>query len=313
MKLIAGTRGSALALAQTDIVIEKLKNAYPEVAIEKKIILTVGDKILDKALDKIGDKGIFVSEIESNLLSGEIDFAVHSMKDMPSEIDERLVITKTPDRTDSRDILVVNPKYNLKEDEILLWLKASKGLKIGTGSKRRKCQLKIINDSIEDVLIRGNINTRLKKLVEEDLDAIVIAAAGIKRLNLVDINVYYFDYDEMIPSPAQGALAIEVKKDNIKLIEMINSLSDEDTNIKVGAERSFMKHINGGCHKPVGAVASLEGDILKIRGIYGDGNCKHIVCDEIEGNKWEFEQIGKSLAEKMILDLERKMGINNDE
>ena len=176
MKLIVGTRGSALAIAQTDSIISLVLDKFPDLEIEKKIIKTKGDKILDKSLDKIGDKGLFVSEIERELLEGTIDFAVHSLKDMPTKISPGLKLAQTPERQDPRDVLVINPKHQLRPEDIMDWLRSSQGLKIGTGSKRRTSQLKRINESIQPMMIRGNIGTRLEKLVSQDLDAIVLAA-----------------------------------------------------------------------------------------------------------------------------------------
>lgn len=301
MNLKVGTRGSKLALAQTEIVIEKLLKLYPEISIEKEVIVTKGDKILDKSLEKIGDKGIFVSEIEDKILKGEIDFAVHSLKDMPTKLNEGLLLMESPQRVDPRDVLIVNPKHNLKHFEIKDWLTNNNGLKIGTGSKRRSVQLKIINDSIQVCMIRGNINTRINKLVDEDMDAIVIAAAGVNRLQLEDdLCIYYFGYDEMIPSPAQGALAIELRSDNNDLINIFNSIVDKENLNGIKAERSFLKNINGGCHIPVGAISVIEDGKLRLTGIYGNEDCSKIIVDEVIGNINDAEEIGKKLASKIL-------------
>ncbi len=309
MRLIVGTRGSELAIIQTDIVIDKIRNLYPDIEIEKKIIITKGDKVLDRALDKIGDKGIFVSEIEKQILCGEIDFAVHSLKDMPTIISEGLLLTKTPNRANPADILVLNSKYNMNHDEIHDWLKNSKNIKIATGSKRRISQLLKINPGIEVPLIRGNINTRIKKMELEDFDGIVIAAAGIERLGLEKkLKIYYFDYDEMIPSPGQGALAIEIRENDSFLRKICDEIADLESDIGVIAERSFIKSIDGGCHMPVGAISEIDGDILRLRAMYGDSECKNIVSAKLEGKKVDAVEIGNELAKilyKKLHDKER--------
>ncbi|MEG0250444.1 MAG: hydroxymethylbilane synthase [Peptostreptococcus sp.] len=280
MKLVAGTRGSELAITQTELVCKSLIAAFPGLEIEKKIIKTKGDKILDKALDKIGDKGIFVKEIERQLIDGKIDFAVHSLKDMPSEIDARLKLVNTPMRADARDVLIVNPKHNIDSKDAMKWLKSSNGLRVGTGSKRRIAQLLMINKSINPIPLRGNIATRISKLESEDMDAIVLAAAGIERLDIKNINVYYFDYDQMIPASGQGALAIEIKKNNTELEKIFESISDRKTELEVAAERSFLKKINGGCHIPVGSISFIENDLFVIRGIFGNEDYTNIVVKD---------------------------------
>lgn len=277
MKLIAGTRGSKLAIAQTKTVCNMLKDKYPHVDIDLKIISTKGDKILHKALDKIGDKGLFVKEIENQLIDGSIDFAVHSLKDMPSEIDDNLKLTMTPNRADARDVLIINPKHSIDTEKIYEWLCKSENLKIGTGSKRRIAQLLKINKKIQPMHIRGNIDTRISKLVSEDMDAIVLAAAGIERLNISNENMYFFEYEEMIPAAGQGALAIEIRKDNRELDKMFSEISDENSELEIIAERAFLKRINGGCHIPVGAISYIENGEFIISGIYGDEEYQNIV------------------------------------
>lgn len=311
MNLIAGTRGSALAIAQTNLVCNMLKKRFPNVEIELKIIKTKGDKILNKALDKIGDKGLFVKEIEHQLIDGRIDFAVHSLKDMPSEINEELKLTKTPNRADSRDVLIVNPKHKIKDDKIIDWLKNSSGLKVGTGSKRRIAQLLKLNKTIIPVPIRGNIDTRISKLVSEDMDAIVLAAAGIERLGIFQDNIYYFSYDEIIPAAGQGALAVEIKRDNEVLDKMFEEISDEIVELEILSERAFLKRVNGGCHIPVGAISYIEKDKFTIYGVYGDEEYKNVVygkkeihlCLENEGVE-KVERLGIELANELISKLQ---------
>lgn len=315
MKLIAGTRGSKLAVAQTDLICNMLKEKFPNIEIEKKIIKTKGDKILNKALDKIGDKGIFVKEIENQLMDGKIDFAVHSLKDMPSVIDENLKLTKTPNRADVRDVLVINPKHQV--EDVMAWLKKEKNLKVGTGSKRRIAQLLKINKNIEIMPIRGNIDTRIKKLVDEDMDAIVLAAAGMERLGIVNENeVYYFEYNEMIPASGQGALAIEIRKDNEELDKMFDEISTDKTEFEIIAERSFLKEINGGCHIPVGSISEIKDGRLYLTAIYGSEDYKKIVSGKksielLDNPKSEdLHKLEKNKNEKINEDYKEYLKIN---
>lgn len=302
MKLIVGTRGSALALAQTDSIIDMILDKFPDLEIEKKIIKTKGDRILDRSLDKIGDKGIFVDEIERELLDGSIDFAVHSLKDMPTKIGSGLKLTRTPLRQDPRDVLVLNSKYKISSDKVMQWLRTSEGLKIGTGSKRRIAQLKKINESIVPVMIRGNIGTRIEKIYKEDLDAIVIAAAGINRLGISGISAYHFSYDEMVPACGQGALAVEVRSEDEYINGILDSLADDQACMEVEAERAFLETINGGCHVPVGAIVNESDDGYYLRGMYGNENCESIVYGQIrfEVGIESARQAGIDLAKVLI-------------
>ncbi|MGP1584568.1 hydroxymethylbilane synthase [Peptostreptococcus stomatis] len=306
MKLIVGTRGSALALAQTDSIISLVLDKFPDLEIEKKIIKTKGDKILDKSLDKIGDKGLFVSEIERELLEGTIDFAVHSLKDMPTKISPGLKLAQTPERQDPRDVLVINPKHQLRPEDIMDWLRSSQGLKIGTGSKRRTSQLKRINESIQPMMIRGNIGTRLEKLVSQDLDAIVLAAAGINRLGMDGLNLYHFSYEEMIPACGQGALAIEVRSNDENTDRIFDFLADDQACMEIEAERTFLEVINGGCHVPVGATVKKVGDKWVLMGMYGREDCSSIVYGQLdfEPSLGGAKKAGQDLASYLIKSLE---------
>ena len=207
MKLVVGTRGSNLALVQTNWVVDQLKKENPGVEFEIKIIKTKGDLIKDLPLDKIGDKGLFVKEIEKSLLDGEIDMAVHSMKDMPSYLPEGLKFAHSPKREDPRDALIFKEGYKSLDD-------LPQGARIGTGSKRRKYQLLKHRPDLEIVPIRGNIETRIKKIETEKLDGVVLAASGLRRAGLDDKIDYYIPTDIMLPAPAQGILALEIREDD---------------------------------------------------------------------------------------------------
>lgn len=240
-----GTRGSKLAISQTQYVQRKLQNAFPQDEFVLEIITTKGDKILDKPLEEIGGKGIFVNEIQEKLISGEIQMAVHSMKDMPAELEPGLTFSKIWKRENTKDVLILREANSLEE--------LPTGAVIGTGSARRARQLEAIRCDLKIVNIRGNIDTRIKKMHEQKLDGIILAAAGLARLNKLDVVTKYFEYNEMIPAPAQGTLAIQLKEDNVELLNKINSLSHEDTHKCVEAERIFLKEIGGDCHLPIGA------------------------------------------------------------
>ena len=248
-----------LAIAQTNIVITKMKELYPEDTFEIEIIKTTGDKNPNVAIDKLGARGAFTDEIEKNLLEGRIDLAVHSMKDMPVEIDERLVFSKALKREDPRDVLICREARGLNE--------LKKGAIIATCSKRRAFQLLKLRPDIEIVDIRGNIDTRLRKLNEpmadgRYMDGIILAAAGLHRLQLKDRITQYFSVWEVVPSPCQGILAVELRADNKKLLDKLNRLSDEDTQRAAEAEREFLRKTGGNCHLPIGAYLDTDNQIL---------------------------------------------------
>lgn len=271
MHIIFGSRGSKLALAQTNEVMNTLKKAFPMHSYSIKIIETTGDRIKERSLDKIGDKGVFVKEIEQQLLGGQIHVGVHSMKDMPSEITEGLCFAKTWVGEDVRDVLL------LKHAKTFADLPA--GAVIATGSKRRAFQLLKLRPDVKIIGIRGNIDTRIQKLKEGTFDGMILAAAGLHRLQLQDEITQYFSIDEMVPACAQGKLALQVKDDNVELLEMLNSFSDTDSELSTKMERAFLAHVKGGCHIPVGACVTFEADEVRMKAILGkeDGSALHVV------------------------------------
>lgn len=289
LKIIVGTRGSKLAIAQTMWVIEKLKKHHSLVEFETKIIKTKGDMDQETRLNKIGDKGVFISAIEEELLAGTIDMAVHSMKDMPSVLTEGLCFAAIPRREDARDALILKKGYQSIED-------LPYGAKIGTGSKRRGYQIQVYREDLQIVPIRGNIDTRIRKLQEEDYDGIILAAAGLNRLGLQEYINYCFPIDDMIPSPCQGILAIEVKVNNHLLLDRLKVLEDPISTIQYQAERAFMKAINGGCQIPMGAYCKVEGSHLRLKGLLGDEEGNHLVIKELCGPIGSEMQIGTELA-----------------
>ena len=276
MKYIIGSRGSRLALIQTKYVQEKLQRAYKEHSFEIEIIKTKGDKIQDKPLHKIGGKGLFVKEIEEKILSGEIHMGVHSMKDMPSTPADGLMFTKAWKREDPRDVLI------LREKEDLLRLK--KGAIIGTGSKRRAFQLLKVRPDLKIVNIRGNVDTRLRKMEEEKLDGIVLAAAGLKRLGMEDRITQYLEADEMISAPAQGVLALEIRKDQKELAKMLDVFSDEETIKEVCAERTFLEEMGGSCHTPAGARCKKTAQGYEMTAMFGNEDGTKQAYTKVCGN-----------------------------
>lgn len=258
MKYLIGTRGSKLALVQANYVRDRLAEEYPLEEFEICVIKTRGDRIQDKPLNQIGDKGLFVKEIEEGILSGRIDIGVHSMKDMPADPALGLMFAMAWKREDPRDVLILRKECSLWD--------LPEGAVIGTGSRRREFQLKRLRPDLRVVDIRGNVDTRLRKMEEEKLDGIVLAAAGLHRLGMQNRITCYLEAEEMISAPAQGILALEIREGETKLLEMLNALSDEETVRAWEAERGFLREIGGNCHVPVGAVlrkVSDEGYQLK--------------------------------------------------
>lgn len=290
MKFKIATRKSKLAQIQTEIVMDILKKKYSSEC-EKVLIETTGDKRLDIALNKIGGKGLFLKEIEKALLVNEADAAVHSMKDVPFDVPKEFEIAAILEREDVRDAFI--SKNNIPFNEL------KKGAKVGTSSNRRAAQLKILRPDIQIVPIRGNIQTRISKIESENLDGIVLAAAGVKRSKLDKLVTCYFPVEDLVPAIGQGALGIETKKKS-ENEKFFNKLDNEDTRICVEAERSFMRTLNGDCHSTIGAYAKkIDEDTISIVGIYMVKN--KLIKKHIKGNKKDYMVLGEKLA-KMILE-----------
>lgn len=292
MQYIIGTRGSALALAQSEQMRCLLAKQYPMHTFTLQVISTKGDRNQMVALDKMDAKGIFVKEIEEALLEGSIHIAVHSMKDMPTQQPTGLCFTKTIMREDARDVFISRtgiPFAQLPAHAI-----------IGTGSKRRKAQLLKLRPDLQIVGIRGNVDTRLRKMETEKLDGIVLAAAGLKRLQLEHIHYEYFPHEMLIPACGQGALAVEVREDNHELLQMLNALANDKQDAEVAVERSFLKEINGGCHTPVGAYCQMENDHLSFSAVYGDEDCQNVHVIHWQRQLSEANQLPKTAAQYLI-------------
>lgn len=287
-KLIIATRKSKLAQTQTEIIMKSLKDQF-NIDSEKLLILTEGDRKLDVSLAKIGGKGLFVKDIELALLDKRAAGAVHSMKDVPYELSEEFEIAAITEREDIRDVLISKDNIPFKE--------LRKGAVIGTSSIRRGCQLKLLRNDLEIVPIRGNVQTRLEKMKSENLDGIILASAGLKRLNEENIITEYFNPKQFIPAVAQGALGIECLKTS-EARDIFRKLEDPNAKLTVEAERSFMKSLNGDCHSLIGAYSEIQGNDLFMIGIYDVGG--RIVKKDILGSKYDNLQLGEKLAKKIL-------------
>ena len=288
MELVLATRKSLLAQTQTETVMKLLKDKV-NIDTKKLLVVTEGDKRLDVTLDKIGGKGLFTKDIEIALLDGRAHAAVHSMKDVPYEMGVDFELTAMPEREDVRDVLVCQKGETLKE--------LRKGAIIGTSSIRRAAQLKALREDINIVPIRGNVGTRLDKMKSEGMDGIILAAAGLKRLGMDEIISDYLNPEIFVPAVSQGALGIECLK-NGDYNDYFRKLDNIDVRITVGAERSFMRELNGGCHSLIGAYARLQGNDMYIIGTYEVNGI--IVKKDILGNKEEYVELGKKLAQKIL-------------
>ena len=287
-----GSRGSKLALWQANWVKSALQSENPSLAVDISVIKTKGDKILDAPLAKVGGKGLFVKEIEEALLNGEIDLAVHSMKDMPSEIPEGLCIGSVPKREDPGDALIS------KNGKPFTELKT--GARIGTSSLRRGSQLLHARSDIEIVPLRGNLDTRIKKLETEDLDAVILAAAGIKRLDLEDRITEILPKRIMLPAVGQGALCIEIRQNDPQIESQVNELNHRETRVAVMGERAMLNRLEGSCQIPIAGYGEIDGDVLTLRGLVSDLTGKKVIRDSIEGDVSNPEEIGITLAERLL-------------
>ena len=290
-KLKLGTRGSNLALWQAFYVAELLK-AKSNLEVEIVVIKTKGDKILDVALSKIGDKGLFTKEIENQLLDYEIDIAVHSLKDLPSVITEGLTIGAVLNRENPNDVLIA--KDGLTIDEL------PSRAKIGTSSLRRIAQLKAYRPDIITVDIRGNIETRIRKMQEEGLDGIILAYSGVKRLNLDHLISEVIDNGVLLPAVGQGAIAIEIRKNDSQIEEVMALINDEETYLTTKAERAFLRTLEGGCQVPIAAYAYIRENKLNISGLVASLDGKVVYKSSLVGNENVAEQLGVDLAKELI-------------
>lgn len=294
VKLIRiGTRGSALALAQAGWVRRKLEERDPGIRVETVTIKTGGDRFLDTPIQAIGGKGIFVKEIEEALLRKKIDLAVHSMKDLPTEITAGLTVAVIPEREDPRDVLVSLGRRSLRD--------LPSGARVGTGSLRRRSQIINYRPDLAAAPIRGNIDTRLKKLDRGEVDALILAAAGLKRIGCESRISEYLSPEICLSAVAQGALGLECREGDA-VTAQIAFLQHLRTAQEVLAERSFLKRLGGGCQIPVGARAWADGERIKIMGVVSDADGHKLFRGELSGQAGKAEQLGRELAERLLQD-----------
>jgi hydroxymethylbilane synthase len=278
-------------LAQANWLKGEIERQRPEAVISLQVIRTSGDRVVDAPLQALGGKGIFTKEIEDALLAGEIDLAIHSMKDLPTELAPGLAVIAVPEREDPRDVLVAPGSASLRELPL--------GARIGTGSLRRKAQLLYYRADLVIVPIRGNVDTRLKKLDGGEVDALVMAAAGVKRIGRAQRIAEFLPDSICTCAPAQGALAVEAR-DDTALREDFEFLNDLPTYLEVQAERALLKRLGGGCQVPVGAHAEIFGELMEITAIVADSGGQQVCRAELAGMAQNAEDLGKALADRLL-------------
>jgi hydroxymethylbilane synthase len=287
-----GTRGSALALAQSRWVAAQISGRDPGCRVELEIIKTTGDKIQNVPLAQIGGKGLFIKEIEEALLSGAVDLAVHSLKDMPAEVPPGLVLGAVPPREDCRDAFISSRYNSLAE--------IPPGGRVGTGSLRRRVQLLHRWPDLEVVPLRGNVDTRLKKMEALGLDALILAAAGLNRLGLAHVYRGCVPETDMLPAVGQGALGLEVRAGDQELRELLAFLEDAPTRVAVTAERAFLARLEGGCVVPVAALGRVAGDTLHLSALISDLDGRRLLKDARTGPAAQAGSLGTELAESLL-------------
>ncbi len=292
-KIVIGSRGSELALWQANFVKNALEKADKNVLVEIRIIKTKGDKILDVALSKIGDKSLFTKELENYLIKRKIDLAVHSLKDLQTQLPEELKLAAVSKRHPVEDVLIARKKKttlgSLKENAV-----------VATGSLRRRCQLLHFRPDIKIVELRGNVPSRIEKFLNSEWDAIILARAGIERLNLKKYISSFISTDEILPAVGQGALGIEIHKENEFVDDLLASIHNEETYKAVLAERALLRRLEGGCQVPIGAFAQVKPNGLHLDAMVGSLDGTLTFRKKIRGSKNYPEQLGKNLANDLL-------------
>lgn len=289
-----GSRKSQLALVQTHWVQAELSRAFPDITFEVSTMETQGDKILNVALSKIGDKGLFTQELEDDMLSGDIDFAVHSLKDLPTNLPDGLMLGCITEREDPADALVVHAQHKDKQLDTL-----PEGAVIGTSSLRRLAQLRHHHPHFQFKDIRGNVNTRLRKLDEGEYDAIVLAAAGLNRLGMSDRIHQVLPANISLHAVGQGALGIECRTGDSDILSVLKVLEHEPTAQRCYAERAFLRDLEGGCQVPIGVNTLIEGDTLTLTGIVASLDGQQLIRDVVTGSPQAAEEMGRELAQRL--------------
>lgn len=291
-RITIGTRGSQLALWQANWTRQAVMGRFPGTTVELLIIKTQGDRILDVPLAKVGGKGLFVKEIEDAMLAGRIDMAVHSMKDMPAKLPAGLCIGAVPERETPWDALI--SREGLPLDRL------PEGARVGTSSLRRGAQLKCLRPDIEIVSLRGNLDTRLRKLETENLDAVILAAAGLNRMGLSHRITQVLTDSVMLPAVGQGALCIEVRESDPATAPVVAALDHPETRTVVLGERAFLNRLEGGCQVPIAAHGKLSGDTLTLQGLVSSLDGATVIRESLSGPARDAEGIGVALAERLI-------------
>ncbi len=289
--LVVGTRGSALARRQTEIVLESLRAAMPGVRCETKVIRTEGDRRQDVSLEEFGGRGVFVKDIERALLARDIDIAVHSLKDMPAETPSGLTIAAVLPRADVRDVLVSAGGKRLAD--------LPPGARVGTDSRRRTIQLLALRPDLRVESVRGNVDTRVRKAESGEYDAVVLAAAGLERVGLIEHATEVFDVDAVLPAVGQGILAVEARSEDAEVLDALRLIDDQTSRAAMTAERAYLRRLGAGCSLPVGAYAVVEGDNLRVRALLGTAEGR-VLRDEASGPKEAAAALGVMLAERLM-------------
>lgn len=286
------TRKSLLALWQAHYVKEQLEQLHPHIDVELVPMTTKGDVLLDTPLAKIGGKGLFIKELEQAMLEGRADIAVHSMKDVPVEFPEGLGLTVICEREDPRDAFVSNNYTHLEQ--------LPAGAVVGTASLRRECQIRARYPHLAVKVLRGNVQTRLRKLDDGEYDAIILAAAGLKRLELDARIAGLMSPEDSLPANGQGAVGIECRLDDAELLQLLAPLDHHDTRLRVEAERAMNRGLQGGCQVPIGSYAELQGDQLWLRGLVGRPDGSQVIYEEMTGPASQGQEMGAEMAKRLL-------------
>lgn len=290
-ELVIGTRGSKLALWQSNFIKAELER-ITGLPVSLKVIKTTGDKILDVPLAKVGGKGLFTKEIEVELLAGTVDLAVHSMKDVPTELPEGCVIAAMPERVDPRDAIVSGAGYTLET--------LPEGAKLGTSSLRRRAQVMHLRPDLEIVDVRGNLDTRMRKAESGELGAVILAAAGITRMGWADRITSYIPTQQMVSAVGQGAIGVEIREDDEYLLHVLEQVGHPETMECVTAERVVMRRLEGGCQVPIGAYARYEEGTLVMDALVGSVDGSRIVREQLCGDAGDPEALGEAMVERLL-------------
>jgi hydroxymethylbilane synthase len=296
-RLVIGSRGSRLAMWQSEWVARRLEAAHPGLTVEIRIIKTTGDKLAQASLAQIAGKGVFTKELEDALLEGTTDLAVHSLKDLPTRLPDGLHVGAVPEREDPFDALVVASNWNTSVRSID---QLPKGARVGTSSIRRSAQLRSTRPDVEIIELRGNVETRLRKLDEGNYDALILACAGLIRLGFTDRIMERIDSSIMLPAPGQGALAIESRVGDTSVSALLNSIEDPDTRLAVDAERAVLSALGGGCATPIATHANIDGERISIEALVASRSGDRVLRDSISGPSTRSIELAEDLAATLL-------------